>query len=85
MWVNRYFHTSFHPWKLILKWHLTKLGGITFLDNINACKKDIKNAKLLPFLKSLAMSWTDYIRKPFNAANILDQNFFYNDAIRTPT
>ena len=53
MWVNRYIHSSDHPWKTIFEWQLNTVGGPIILENTRLSVKSIDNTNIMPFYKSM--------------------------------
>ena len=84
VWVKRFLHSPYHPWKEIFIWQIEKLGGKHILENTSMDIKCIDGFKLMIFYKNLLINWAEYNTVELTSDNILNQQLFLNKYIKRP-
>ena len=70
VWVKRFLHSPYHPWKDIFIWQLEKIGGIHILENTSMDIQSLEEYKLMPFYKNLLISCAEYSTKEMACDNV---------------
>ena len=84
MWMRRYFHTEFKPWKIFFEWQIEKVGGLNIFKNSSIDIEGIAKKGMLSFYESIVNAWAIYYNKSIDKDNFKKQVLFFNKNILTP-